>query len=49
MNQELRDLFLADQTEPRGDTAYDTPDYWQLRQRDAQRRQRVSELLAQER
>jgi hypothetical protein len=47
MNQELRDLFLADQTEPRGDTAYDTPDYWQLRQRDAQRRSRASELLAQ--
>src|SRR6266536_1450198 len=47
MNQELRDLFVADQTERRGDTAYDTTEYWQLRERDGQRRQRVSELLAQ--
>jgi hypothetical protein len=47
MNQELRDLFVADQTEPRGDIGYDTPDYWQLRERDAQRRSRVNELLAQ--
>src|SRR5215472_15062435 len=47
MNQELRDLFVADQTERRGDTAYDTPAYWQMRERDAQRRQRVNELLAQ--
>ena len=47
MNQELRDLFVADQTERRGDIGYDTRDYWQLRERDAQRRRRVSELLAQ--
>src|SRR5262245_28069438 len=47
MNQELRDLFVADQSERRGDIGYDTPDYWQMRERDAQRRQRVSELLAQ--
>lgn len=47
MNQELRDLFVADQTERRGDTAYDTPDYWQLRERDARSRQSVHELLAQ--
>ncbi len=47
MNQELRDLFVADQTEPRGDIGPDTPEYWQMRERDAQRRQRVSELLAQ--
>ena len=40
MNQELRDLFVADQAERRGDTAYDTPEYWQMRERDAQRRQR---------
>jgi hypothetical protein len=47
MDQELYDLFVADQTEPRRDTAYDTPAYWQLRERDAQRRSRVSELLTQ--
>src|SRR2546430_1913312 len=47
MNQELHDLFVADQTEPRRDTASDTPEYWLLRERDAQRLQRVSELLAQ--
>ena len=47
MNQELHDMFVADQTERRGDMAYDTPEYWQLRERDARRRQRVSELLAQ--
>ncbi len=45
MNQELRDMFLADQAEPRGDIAYDTPEYWQMRERDAGRRQHVSELL----
>jgi hypothetical protein len=38
---------MTDQTEPRRDTAYDTLEYWQLRERDAQRRRRVSELLAQ--
>src|SRR5215472_11970851 len=47
MNQELRDLFVADQTEPRADIGSDTPDYWQMRERDAQRRSRVNELLAQ--
>ena len=47
MNQELRDLFMADQSGPRGDIGSDTPDYWHMRERDAQRRSRVSELLAQ--
>ncbi|HEU5379690.1 MAG TPA: hypothetical protein VFV38_30065 [Ktedonobacteraceae bacterium] len=47
MNQELRDLFVADQTEPRGGSGPDTPAYWQMRERDAQRRSRVSELLVQ--
>ena len=47
MNQELRDLFVADQSERRGDICYDTPEYWHMRERDAQRRQRVNELLAQ--
>ena len=47
MNQELRDLFVADQTERRGETAYNTPEYWHLRERDERHRQRVNELLAQ--
>jgi hypothetical protein len=48
VNQELRDLFLADQADRRANTAYDTPEYWRLRARDAQRRQRVKELLVQD-
>ena len=47
MNQELRDLFVADQSEPRGDFGPETQEYRHLRERDAQRRQRVGELLAQ--
>jgi hypothetical protein len=47
MNQELYDLFVADQAERRGNVDYDTPDYWQMREHDTQRRQRVTELLAQ--
>jgi hypothetical protein len=35
MNQELRDLFMADQIERRGDLAHDSPEYWQMRERDA--------------
>src|SRR5690348_5627668 len=46
MNQELRAMFVADQTDRNEHPAYGTPEYWQLCQRDAQRRQRVSELLA---
>jgi hypothetical protein len=45
-DQELSDIFLADQAERTNHPAYDTPAYWQLRERDAARRQRVSELLA---
>src|SRR2546423_15128633 len=41
MNQELLEMFVADQAER------NTPEYWQLRERDAGRRQRVGELLAQ--
>ena len=47
MNQELRALFVADQSEPRADIGPDNPEYWQMRERDAQRRSRVNELLAQ--
>ena len=46
MNQELYALFVADQAERNDHPAYDTPEYWQLRERDARRRQRVNELLA---
>lgn len=46
MNQELRDLFVADQTERRGDIGPDNPEYRQLRERDAGRRQRVNEIIA---
>jgi hypothetical protein len=48
MNQELRDLFVADQGERRGDIGPDSPEYGPMRERDAQRRKRVQELLAQE-
>jgi hypothetical protein len=47
MNQELRALFVADQAERNDHPDYDTPEYWQLRERDAGRRQRVKELIAQ--
>jgi hypothetical protein len=47
MNQELRDMFVADQADRSNHPAYDTPEYRQLRERDARRRQRVNELLAQ--
>ena len=46
MNQELREMFVADQAERKDHLAYDTPEYWQLRERDAGRRRRVNELLA---
>lgn len=46
MNQELRDMFMADQANRSNHPPYDTPEYWQLRERDARRRQRVNELLA---
>jgi len=37
---------VADQAERNDHPAYDTPEYWQLRERDAKRRQRVNELIA---
>ena len=46
MNQELLEMFVADQAERNDHPAYNTPEYWQLRERDAGRRQRVNELLA---
>src|SRR5215471_11600592 len=47
MNQELREMFVADQADRTNHPTYDTPEYWELRERDAGRRQRVNELLAQ--
>jgi hypothetical protein len=46
MNQELREMFVADQAERNNHPDNDTPEYWQLRERDAQRRQRVKEMIA---
>jgi hypothetical protein len=46
MNEELHALFVADQADRNDHPVYDTLEYWQLRQRDAQRHQRVNELLA---
>jgi hypothetical protein len=46
MNEELHTLFLADQSERNDHPEYDTPEYWRLRERDATRRHRVSEMLA---
>jgi hypothetical protein len=46
MNQELREMFVADQMERNNHPDNDTPEYLQLRERDAQRRQRVREMIA---
>ncbi|SRR6266699_4788873 len=46
-NQELRDLVVADQADRNDHPAYNTPEYWHLRECDAARRQRVNELLTQ--
>src|SRR5260370_16294243 len=46
MNQEIREMFVAEQEERKDQLGYDTPEYWQLRERDAGRRRRVNELLA---
>ncbi|HZR41565.1 MAG TPA: DUF6624 domain-containing protein [Ktedonobacteraceae bacterium] len=47
MNSELRTLFEADQAERQHHPSAGTPEYRELRERDAQRRQRVTELIAQ--
>ena len=47
MNQELHEMFMADQMDREDHPAYDTPEYWQLPERDAGRRQRVREMIAQ--
>lgn len=46
MHQELHALFVADQADRNDHPTYDTREYWQLRERDAQRRQRVGEIIA---
>lgn len=45
MNQELHEMFVADQTDRSSHPDNDTPEYLQLRERDAQRRQRVREMI----
>lgn len=40
-------MFVADQAERADNPAYDSSEYWQLRERDGRRRQRVNELVAQ--
>ena len=40
-------MFMADQMDRKDHPAYDTPEYWQLRERDVGRRQRVREMIAQ--
>ena len=46
MNAELSELFEADQEERQHHPDYSTAEYWQLRARDAQRRERVRALMA---
>jgi hypothetical protein len=45
MNQELRALFVADQADRKDHPDNDTPEYERLRERDAQRRQRVTAMI----
>ena len=45
MSSELQDLFRADQDERTNHPDYDTPEYWALRERDAQRRQRLEGIV----
>lgn len=42
---ELFELFQADQQERKDIPPYDTPEYWEMRRRDAQRRERVKEIV----
>lgn len=46
MNAELSALFKADQEEHQHHPDYSTAEYWQLRARDTQRRERVRALMA---
>ncbi len=45
MKSELYGMFEADQAERQGYPPVGTSEYWQLRTRDAERRQRVAELM----
>nr|BBH87857.1 hypothetical protein KTC_26080 [Thermosporothrix sp. COM3] len=47
MHQELQSLFETDQAERKQHPEFGTPAYKQLRENDAKRRQRVTELIAQ--
>jgi hypothetical protein len=45
MSSELQDLFRADQDERTNHPDYGTPEYWSLRERDAERRQRLEGIV----
>jgi len=45
MSSELQGLFRADQDERVNHPAYGTPDYWLLRERDAERRKRLQVII----
>jgi len=45
MNSELQDLFRADQDERSNHPDYGTPEYWLLRERDAERRKRLEGII----
>jgi hypothetical protein len=46
MSSELQDLFRADQNERSNHPDYGTPEYWALRERDAERRKRLQSIVA---
>lgn len=46
MESELKDLFRADQDERKHHPDYGTPEYWILRERDAERRRRLEAIIA---
>jgi hypothetical protein len=45
MTSELQDLFRADQDERMNHPEYGTPEYWSLRERDAERRKRLESIV----
>jgi hypothetical protein len=45
MSSELQDLFRADQEERTNHPDYGTPEYWSLRERDAERRKRLESIV----
>ena len=45
MSSELQELFRADQDERTNHPEYGTPEYWTLRERDAERRKRLQDII----